>query len=488
MSWLQPLLDAPTSKYHLRDWDDRTSWMPESYITEGLMKRDFGINTTPTDGRNNSLLIVTNLAQDNRKMGATTRSTAFSTRVRHLMNDFRFKTGFQAHGLVRVLMWIHDLDKQSLLPRSICRRKKLGLQMEMICNAEEVVGGANELRAREQAREEFIVIQSGIRVAKEMKRNNVPILLERQDETQQRVQNHLLTEEVHHSDNPREILVNKHRGWHKELEKLEKGFQKGRFLKFISAPPGTPAGLNIRKVRKSSEKFTAEYNRLVELQRNFKHERKIQTLVDGLFERQSMIDSLELDTFNQGLDGLQRAKKLKLFLQSNEKFKLQLEETTKKIRDTFMFHRDDRKAFAQSPPLLMWDRRTAEPLIAQKNEFSPMKELALLDIQGHVDNLYPMTQEQVTQFEFITAQFFINPSVSPYALDSIAPGAFDAIVPYVPALHDPLRGGRRDLSVLEARCFTPEMAHGITLAWDKWAFKPTVSDLVTIATGNERVM
>lgn len=488
MPWLQPLIDAPSSKYHLRGWDDRTAWMPESYISEGLIEEDFGIKSTPADGRNNFLLIVTNLAQDTRKTGAATRNTSHSMRVRYLMNDFRFKTGFQAHGLVRVLMWIHDQDKQSLLPRSICRRKKLGLQMEMICHAEEVVGGANELRAKEQAREEFLIIQSGSKVAQEMKRNNIQIPPERQDETQKRVQNHILTEDAHHVYDPREILINKHRRWHKELEQLEEGFQAGKFLKFTGSPPGTPAGLNTRKSRKSSEKNTAQFNRLVELQRNFKHERKNQTLIDSLFEQQAVIDSLELDAFNQELDVLHRAKKLKLFLQFNEKLKLLLKEMTKKIRDTFMFHRDDRKAFAQNPPLLMWDRRTSEPLIAQKNEFSPAKELALLDIQGNVDNLYPMTQEQVTQFEFVITQFFVNPSVTPYALDSIAPGAFDAIVPHVPALHDPFRGGRRDLSALEVRCFTPEMVHGITLAWDKWPFKPTVSDLVATTTGSESVV
>lgn len=439
--------------------------MPESYISEGLIREDFG-NTSVIDGRNNSLLVITNSTQDPLIMGSVIRRTNLNPRLNELLGDFRDKKGFQAHGLVRVLMWIHDQDKQTLLPRSINGRKKTALQMEMVCHAEEIVGGAVDRRLRDKMREEFIDIQSSERVAQEMERHDIQIPPERR-------------EGISNNSQGNKSLK---RAWHRELEQLEKDFESGKLKRF---PPGTPRQYT-RRPRGSSDQHTAEYRRLVELQRNLRHDKIIKSRNDIMFEIQAVVDSLELDATNPDLDGLRRAKALKLFTQHNEKLNQQLDQMTAKGRDHYIFLRENRRAFTQTPPLLMWDRRACEPLIAHKSEFAPEKELALLDIQGHVPDRYPMTPEQATQFDLIMKQLFTYPSDSPLALDSLAPNATDTIVPLVPDLKDPSKGGRLDLSDLEVRALTPKMAHGITMAWDQWLSKPSVADLMSRAWGSQQ--
>lgn len=478
LPFLQPFLDSPNSHYHLRDWDEETSWTPDRFFLEGLLGDEFRNCKAPST-QNKSLLINANLTHHRRK-STTLRYPPYHKCIKRLIDDFIFKTGFQAHGFVRVLMWLNDQDKQNVLPRAVCRRKLLALQVETTCHVEEVVGGANEVKDKEKKREDFLNIRSGVRAAEEMKRNNTRIPKERQDEIQMKVQDYLMNlndEEVKSATDPQNVIVNKHRKWHEELKQLEKDFREGNSVKFINAPSSAQTGLETRKPRESSFIHSPEFIRLVQLQRNYRNERKNQAIMDDFFQQQAAIDALELEASNVGLDDLQRSRKLKEFTRLNAKLKFQLEQMTFKCQNTFRSYNNDRKAFALNPPLLMWDRRNAEPLVAREEEVVPTKEIALLDFQRNLSHLYPMNREQKTQWDRLMYFFFTLSSQTPHALNSFAPGAFDAIVPQAPALWDPFRGGRKDLSLLEARSFTPEMCHQITLALDRWEFKPSTTEL-----------
>lgn len=126
----------------------------------------------------------------------------------------------------------------------------------------------------------------------------------------------------------------------------------------------------------------------------------------------------------------------------------------------------------------MWDRRTAEPMKAYKEEFYPQKNLCLLDIQPRHPLPYPMTQAQLLLLRMLTTTIWLGGSDNLTHLDRIAPGAFNALTSRVPSLTDPTRGGERDIRDLPIDRLTPEMAYGLVKAWLDWPFRPNLGDLI----------
>ena len=66
----------------------------------------------------------------------------------------------------------------------------------------------------------------------------------------------------------------------------------------------------------------------------------------------------------------------------------------------------------------------------------------------------------------------------PEALDELAFGAAEALIPQVPSLTDPKRGGSRDVNELTCRTLTTEMLEGLMDAWQKWPFRLTSREML----------
>lgn len=486
LPWLKPLVEAPESRYHLRDWDELTSWEPTRYILDGLLPKDLG-TAGITRNCNSSLLIIANLAEENRRYNLAEKNlAALRKKILHLATEMQAQAGFHAYGPVRILIWLPDHQKLHLLPKTLAYRGSYSLRMEMNCHIEEIVRVEGGVFDKQRRRPDFLDIESSIRVLTEMKQRNIHISPSRQGDIQQRAQKYLKSSasaKIGRHQDPQENAVAIPRGWHREMEQLEKDFGEHKFSQHI-VDASVDARLEAGTPRNTHRlpAHTPEYHRLVELQRNLRHNQKNGLFMEGLFQEQSVIDSLELDIFSGEFDMLERETKLREFKYLNERFKTRLEQLSTRVRDQFMYHRADRRALAQHPPLLMWDRRTAEPLVAHEHEVIPKSPLSLLDFQPHPPNLYPMTSDQRIQFSIIMGALFMIPHQNIYALDAIAPGAFNAIEPHVPALRDPHRGGHHDLSLLETQMLTREMAHGIVKAWDEWMFKPGMANLLSKAT------
>ena len=479
--FLKPLLDAPNSRYHIRDWDGSAAWQAKQYISEGLIGEDFG-QSFSTTGQNDCLLIVANWG-NNRKRSNTPTLQDINKLVNPLLDDIKFKLNLHAHGAVRILLWVNDYQKYPILPRTVVQRKSTSLQFEMFCHVEEIISGTEGVRWNGPQREDFLNLESGKRVAHRMQCDGVQIPFERQDEMQRKVQEHIEEEGIRKLGgevNSQARSVKTQRTWYKELAEKEQQFLDGKFAKFkeeMTEPP--------KRRGRIEAHYTSEFLRLVELQRNFTYERKIQAEYDLLFEQQAIVDALELEACDMSLDAFQREKKLKAFTQQNEKLKSQTGKLLQKYREVYMFYKLDRKAFFQDPPLLMWDRRSAEPLMAHEKDFCGPTNLALLDIQPNAPNRFPMTRSQAHQFEYIMSSFFAYGTQTPDVyFDSLAPGALDAISSAVPALRDPLRGGYLDLSNFQARGLTPQLAYEIIMAWDRWEDKPSLPAIMTLARGD----
>ena len=477
LPYLKPLLDTPNSRYHLRDWQGSVPWQPDSYVAEGLLPDLKASGTTPSEpaGRNDSLLIVANMSSlaENPKLKPN-RSHESHTILANFTKDARNRIGFHFHGPVRLLMWVRELEKQSILPRSVASRRKLAFFLEMTCHVEEIVTGL-QWREKTQAREDLLNIESGKQVAERMREQSIQIPLKRQDSVQRKVQDILrgVTKNCGAASGDLAGMVpDTTRDWHKELRRLRADFDSGKLSHIVGYPPDTEYR---RKRRNGLQSYTPEWLQLLQMERTFKSQQLRKNELNSLMLEEEKLDYLTIHAYQESLSETERQERLEELDRRTRELKAQLESLSVSRFRQYNFAMDNRRAFAQDPPLLMWDQRTAEPLLSRKNEFYSPKEMCLLDVQPRFPSPYTMTIAQDRYFNVILNTLLRHNSRSLMVLRQLAPGAMEALTPQVPALQDPRKGGRRDLKDLRCRVLTPEMAYGLAMALDKWAFKPILT-------------
>ncbi|CAF9924346.1 MAG: hypothetical protein ALECFALPRED_002730 [Alectoria fallacina] len=472
LPFLQPLLDAPDSRYRLENWPDSHLWQPKRYVEEGLLHDVEGRGGPPptTEEPNNLILIIANLAGQRHRIAGESKAT-MSAHLKAI--DFshaaRHQSGFQSYGPTRMLMWLSDQDKRPLLPRTVGYRGKVSAYMEAVLHLEEIVGFPHASDAKIR-REDALNIESGKQVAKRMREQDVKIPSHRQAKPGDRISD--LSE------------VSRH--WHKELQELEEDFRRGMFSQYVERPAEKSIDEHTLRVKsrkakgRDLETLTPEYKRMMTLRYVVNGQNVTIDRINTVLKKQENIDKMDIDLHREDIKALDREEIVKALDSSIHEFKDELETLTAKQLKTLFFLDDDRRAFAMDPPLLMWDRRKAEPLSAKEDEFYAPGEIALLDFQPKTADKILMTSEQSIYFDLISTSLF-GPSgqATLKHLKTIAPGAFEALVPQVLAIRDPRRGGRYDVESLRVRAVTPEMIHGLAVAWDNWVFKPPIEDALT---------
>ena len=461
LPYLKPLVDAPSSRYVLRDWHDRDRWRPEKYIEEGLI---ISPEEWERQQQNHSpILILANLADQAVKYTPLLKEPSnrgFHSHIKSidLAHAVRLKSAFQAYGPTRVLMWMPDAEKRALLPRTVGYRGKIAVYMESAFHLEEVAGAAASSKVR---REDYLDADSGKLVAQRMEENQTLILPERQEQSTDTIS-----------------VSSKSRSWHKELAELEEGFKSCRLSQFVGKPPGP---LLPSKAGPKATPTTPEYKKFMKLKAILESQNRVIDRLNQVLQKQEEIDRLDLQAHRDSINKEQQELELKLIDSKIKAYKNELDTLPAKEVERIIFLDDDRKAFSPNHPLLSWDRRRAEPLIVHPNEFYPSKELALLDFQPlSPKKQLPMTHEQSIYFDMICTNLFGRRGFTTLKhLNHIAPGAYDALVPKCPALTDPRKGGRRDVESLRVRNLTPEMLWQLAIAWDEWLFKPSMSELLT---------
>lgn len=143
---------------------------------------------------------------------------------------------------------------------------------------------------------------------------------------------------------------------------------------------------------------------------------------------------------------------------------------------------DHHMAFHAKPPGLFRDRRPYEPLKASPEEFWPASKLMLLDMEPkELDFMVrdlESPQEQHTITHELLRQLLHGSSTSVgKAMDHIAPGMAQDLIPLCPSLVDPRRGGRFDAANMRVAMLTDEMVKEIIVAFIEWPFRPTTVSL-----------
>lgn len=473
MPRLQELVDQQDSRYYIAEETGRDDWEnPDRFVADGFLS-PFPAAAQPTAPNNEILMLVSGALQP--VVLESDRVPKFRLRLRQWCRDINSQSGFHANGPVRMLAWVPEKEKVAILPQTIIHRDKLSLDFEMNCHIEKIV--TSDYVSRQQ-RDKSVDLMSRQQVASRMQQLGIKVPPNRQIDPRKDVQ-----EAIAPTDNnepaPQVSTASLHaRGWHDELQTLRQRFQAGEFARSNMDPPG-----KAEKRLPKGRVLTPEWLRMVELERNLKKNAKRSGEVDDLLREQAEIDVLDSQAHDPTLDEAKRLVAMQELQERKEKLKQCLGLKPSRHRLDFEYYKQDRRAFAQNPPLLMWDRRSAEPLRAYGEEFYPQKDMCLLDIEPRFPPPYPLTSAgQASFFQSLMQTLFLNPADNLRALDKIAPGAFDAIIPKVPALSDPARGGERDIENLPIRRLTPEMAHGILLAWFEWPSKPELSYLLANGT------
>ncbi|CAK4030716.1 Hypothetical predicted protein [Lecanosticta acicola] len=145
--------------------------------------------------------------------------------------------------------------------------------------------------------------------------------------------------------------------------------------------------------------------------------------------------------------------------------------------------------FFASPPIIPFDRRSYESLLADTSDFWPKLPLALLDLTPTTRDLrmppemqIPLREVIKTTHELLKYLYLRRGSSLPSVLEMIAPNASKDLLPDCKTIEDPRRGGRLNVEALKVRMLSTDMIEELVRAWFEWPFKPNSWELA-LATG-----
>lgn len=392
--------------------------------------------------RNNTILVTANLTMHPKKPFGGFDSIT-SLLIYQIMCSIRTRALFQRYGLVRMLVWINDEDKERVLPRSINRRKRSALEAELSCEwVHEVAGVDAEFKKRTALRDEWIDLESGYQTVARMEAAGLKVPSGRATRT--------FTQVVGKPELAGVKLAGVHppmfqRPYLQEKDKLEA-------LEASKLDQGDLHRLNVLRQR---HKYMEQGHHLyLEL---LCEQERILKLVDSPSEFQTAITAWE-----QRLRGLK-----------------------KNPRNEFSLIRDSYHLFRQDPPVLLWDRRQYEPLSTRPGDFFPNAAVALLDIQPKT--MHPLLREHGPESsrsgdmaDLIFRYMLSNGARRVSAATAAVWGGFDCPASDYSSLTDPRRGGSPipGSGELNVRALNQEQWLEIVQAWMDWPFRPTYRQML----------
>jgi transcription factor 1 len=483
LSYLQPLLDQKNSTYKLVPksgllWTDLDALeIGDLLPKQELLHRDDPRIEQPND----TLLFVANFGYYPKKRLGKFESLVALT-IHQLLTASRAHSLFHRYGLIRMLMWVHDNEKNGPLPRVVSYHRKFALEADISCKHIYEIAGM-DIPAVQNRRERSLDLESARAVQKRMIEAGVTTPKSRIGDLQRSVaaESPLDVSEqqpIYHSKREAEldVLIKRHTA--KEFCAYYDSTGQPIYLGLDDK--GYPVKPPLNSVR------VPEYQRMIEL--GWKRKVALRKGNDAellLQEYDSIISDYRDASLKLPDKSGEAEKKLKEAKEKLAQWRENLAGMVDRFEEIVMTRIEDRKSLRQDPPLLMWDRREAEPLTVKSTEFFPEHEMALLDF--HPKSIWPIFRgEKLTNydhFDFLTKGLFIAPKQSlVQGLKSIAPGADEWILPKCPSLTDLANGGVADLASLTVRSVNEKQWKEIMEQWMKWPLRPTKGELM-VRTG-----
>jgi hypothetical protein len=456
--YLQPLLERPGTKLLPESgivWEQLNKILNPTELPHQVERR---YDPEQKPERNDTLLVSMNLSMYPKRRFRTFDSLA-SLVLFQLISSIRPGALFQKYGLVRMLIWVGDDEKGSLLPRTVQRRKKTAIEAEIstdwVC---EIAGGAEQDRSMAVAgtsqwfrRDNMIDLESTKKTLERMRDAGFVMPPGREPQHVVDYEEFAKLDSGAGFDGRYEI----DRPYLAELDRLAVAFAEGQFKK------ASPQHQRLKSL---------EYLRNTIMRRSA-------TIVELIREHNTAVNAY----LDAGDDKEKLEKATELCQAWSDKVK------DHGHRGELMLQRDNMHLLRSNPSILNWDRRYVEPLLAQPDEFFPKTNCALLDIQPKaaasvLRDMGPNSNRGGDIFDLILRSLVQRSTdgVSK-SLEIIAAGAGNGIVPHCKSLVDPALGGSpiRGLGEISSRSLNETQLVEITEQWMKWPFRPTYPELVS---------
>ncbi|CAD6443239.1 eb630e2a-64e3-4cb4-b1a1-5d7626be9e89 [Sclerotinia trifoliorum] len=475
LPYLQPLLDAEGSTYrHIPK--SGTVWEHLRHVTtpEFLPHQ---VKLSPDDPKinepNSTLLVIANLAHHPRKKYRGFESMSQLV-MYQLLAAARSHALFHEYGLIRMLIWIPDVEKTSWLTRHIAQMRKNAVEAQITTKYIREIASSTVDNHRFVRDSEFALNKS-IDVVRNMDKMGITTPKHRQGPMEVAARQSLATggHRVKSEDFERF-----RRGWIDEYEDLQRRWDEGTLNQYEEKAVEENPVENVKNSKPGKEKrnYTEEYARYI-----FLKSKKRVINIHGLLTEQLINDHNNINELHSkimkedsSLGDIEKSKhEIKAMIKTYEDKIANLPLAAFKIYTVRLDGARIRMEF---------EKREVEPLKVYAKEFRPHTELCLLDIEPQA--LWPILRQDYPQnydvFEYIIGSIFAHPADTVYeSLENLWPGALEFIADKCPSLTDPSKGGSFDLKHLSARCLTTEMLKEIMEAWMKWPFRPSRFELMT---------
>ncbi|KIX00778.1 uncharacterized protein Z518_09843 [Rhinocladiella mackenziei CBS 650.93] len=425
---------------------------------------------------NPSLLITANLS------GAPLRIANYTgTQSRKFFDDlylslWKIRGNIHRYGLVRVLAWVPDGEKDAYIPRTVAARRKQSIMLEASYAISEIAGASNDTKLTRFTRWPDIDVQDHIRVAAEEQTRGLKTPESRREQIPQP---DLLSFKPT-SKSIRKGAFTSDAEWVFKFMELDDWLKKHDSAWYKRNASGRFRGKHIDSAERNGAERKAWRRLLKVAETRHKTHMKAVGLVKQqreLFaEWKSLVLTAENNTLAPGEE-----KRLQTLAENLDQQIKKLNRTNKVFAEKAI---DDLRAYDMSPPIMWWNKREAEPLIVNDSDFHPPQQsMALLDVVPRPEFLSRIdTHDKMVCFGYVvkTLATHIAGSLAD-ALKSLVHEGYEEFVKTIPSIHDPTKGGWYDLSQLRVRALPAEIFVQIALAYEKWPFRLSIESIIMMS-------
>ncbi|KAG9760177.1 S-adenosyl-L-methionine-dependent methyltransferase, partial [Aureobasidium melanogenum] len=421
---------------------------------------------------NNSLLVIGNLVRRYTDIRTGSNAVAFPNLIlHHLAEAAQTNIMFQRYGLVRVLLWLPDEIKASILPDSVLHRTGYSINLESAFDIAEIVGSDRSQLSRtdlnkksiHRQRQDQLDVWSARRVLKRMQSKGMAIPEHRRPEMHQKA---LDTDDESLSDyDP--IRLPKDKSLQAAVDYHEK--QLNEMAELAAIPRVKRKHLQPPTARFKLTSASQEYIKLFDqptcrlwfdswgLQLALEHEysatkTKMPEEIRADLETRILAADKELSAIQEKMFSRDVSKQMNVLI-------------------------DELFALCRPDPMMAWDRRPFEPMTAADEEFWPRFPMRLVDLKPRAealgDDLMNATEANHVRRGLLKAMFTHPSSPLLESVDRLGPGARDILGP---EFSDPAQGGRMDPKHLLTKDITREQLVALTKAYIEWPFRPLGSE------------
>jgi transcription factor 1 len=470
--YLGPLLQKKDSTYKLLPlsgilWDNLKKVESEGYLPHQKL-REFG--DPMLDKPNDTLLVTVNLGFYPRKQYIGFVSVA-SLVVHQLLSASRAHSIFQGYGQIRMLIWMHDFEKRMVLPRLLPLRSKSSLEAEISCKYIHEIAGSDQEEETYRREHELDRI-SMQRTAAKMAADGLVTPPHRMT----RLEREINEEAKHNASHGGGIR----RPYLDELEDLTGRLERKEVALSHDKQGNAQYYEGSTSRRKPGHQATKEWLRFLALTYRLTTENKSFDLLDAKMSEYEKLQTqwTELKKSTAG----EKEQRMTEIEDAIVAWRKDVEMQPYRVQKDIMWRLEERRCAHNEPPALMWDRRTAEPLVARAEEFAPAQTMALLDIQPRT--IWPVLQgEGLSNYDFfefmLTVMFSVSKQSVREGLKTLAPGADEWIMPRCPSLTDTENGGVVNPDLLSVRSLTERQWREIFECFMAWPFRPTRGQLLS---------